>query len=70
MVQQNLRIKALFCTSENAVKSRIRITVSVGVLVAITCNRRRLDMRLHTVLQTISIMSKNDNKSTCLSINL
>ena len=54
-IKQNLRIKAFFGTSENAVKSQIWIAVSVYVLVAIIRNRLRLDMSLHTILQIMSL---------------
>ena len=52
-IRQNLRIKSFFGTSENAVKTRIWIAVSV--LVAIIRSRLRLDMSLHTILQIPSV---------------
>ena len=40
---------------ENAVKTKIRIAVSVYVLVAIVKNRLNLDALLHTLLQILSL---------------
>src|SRR5258708_2881901 len=54
-IKQHLRIKAFFGTSENAVKTQIRIAVSVYVLVAIIRKRLRLDASLYQVLQILSI---------------
>ena len=54
-IKQNLRIKAFFGTSENAVKTQIWIAVSVYVLVAIIKKRLRLDASLYTILQTLSL---------------
>jgi hypothetical protein len=42
-IKQHLRIKAFFGTSENAVKTKIWIAVSVYVLVAIVRKRLRLE---------------------------
>jgi hypothetical protein len=42
-------------TSENAVKTQIRIAVSTYVLVAITKKRLRIDLSLYTNLQIVSI---------------
>ena len=46
-VKQCLRIKRLFGTSENAVKSQLRITVATCVLMAIVKKRLSLDLSLH-----------------------
>jgi len=54
-IQQNRRIKAFSGTSENAVKSQIRIAVPVYVLVALLQNRLTLDMRLHRIRQILSV---------------
>ncbi len=54
-IKQNLRIKAFFGTSENAVKTQIWIAVSVYVLIAIIKKRLRLDASLYTILQTLSL---------------
>src|SRR5207237_4235922 len=54
-IKQHLRIKAFYGTSENAVKTRIWIAVSVYVLVAIIRKRLRLEMSLYQILQIFSI---------------
>ena len=51
----NLRIKAFFGTSENAVKAQIWIAISVYVLVAIVRKRLGLEATLYQVLQVRSI---------------
>lgn len=52
----HLRIKAFFGTSENAVKTQIRIIVSVYVLVAILKKRLHPEhVSLYTILQTLSV---------------
>jgi transposase len=54
-IKQNLRIKAFYGTSENAVKTQIWIAVSVYVLVAIIKKRLNLEISLYTMLQIFSI---------------
>ena len=54
-IKQHLRIKAFYGTSENAVKSQIRIAVSVYVLIAIIKKRLRLEPNLYTILQILSL---------------
>ena len=54
-IKQNLRIKAFYGTSENAVKTQIWIAISVYVLVAIIKKRQNLDLSLYTILQIFSI---------------
>ena len=54
-IKQNLRIKAFYGTTENAVKTQIWIAVSVYVLVAIIKKRLNTDMSLYTMLQILSI---------------
>jgi len=54
-IKQHLRIKAFFGTSENAVKSQIRIAVSVYVLVAIVKKRLNLSASLYEILQILSL---------------
>ncbi len=54
-IKQHLRIKRFFGTSENAVKSKIWIAVSVYVLVAIVKKRLNLDASLYTLLQILSV---------------
>jgi hypothetical protein len=50
-----LRIKALYGTSENAVKTQILIAVAVYVLVVIIKKRMQLKLSLHTILQVLSL---------------
>jgi IS4 transposase len=54
-IKQQLRIKAFFGTSENAVKTQIWIAVSVYVLVAIVRKRMSLDSSLYQILQILSL---------------
>lgn len=54
-IKQNLRVKAFYGTSENAVKTQIWIAVSVYVLVAIVCKRLDLKVELYTFPQVISV---------------
>ena len=55
-IKQNLRIKAFYGTSENAVKTQIWIAISVYVLVAIAKKQMRLDdLSLYTILQILSV---------------
>ena len=53
-IKQRLRIKTFFGTSENAVKSRIRIAIPVYVLVAIIRKRLNVDADLYRILQILS----------------
>src|SRR5512136_1670318 len=54
-IKQNLRIKAFYGTSENAVKTQIWIAISVYLLVAIVKKRLNLDQSLYTILQILSV---------------
>jgi len=54
-IKQNLRIKAFYGTSENAVKTQIWIAISVYVLVAIIKKRLKLELSLYTILQIFSV---------------
>jgi hypothetical protein len=54
-IKQHLRIKSLFGTSENAVKSQIWIAISVYVLVAIIKKRLGINADLYTILQILSL---------------
>jgi len=54
-IKQHLRIKSFFGTSENAVKSRIWIAISVYILVAIIKNRLDSNSDLYTILQILSL---------------
>jgi IS4 transposase len=54
-IKQHLRIKAFYGTSENAVKTQIRIAVSVYVLVTIVKKELRSELSLYTILQILSV---------------
>ena len=54
-INQHLRIKRFFGTSQNAVKSQIWIAVSVYVLVAIVKKRLNLEASLFQLLQVLSL---------------
>jgi hypothetical protein len=54
-IKQHLRIKGFYGTSENAVKTKIWIAVSVYVLVAIIRKRLRLEASLYQMLQILSV---------------
>jgi len=60
-IKQNLRIKAFYGTSENAVKTQIWIAISVYVLVAIIKKKLRIERTLNEILQILSItLFEND----------
>ena len=54
-IKQNLRIKAFYGTSENAVKTQIWIAVTVYLLVAILKKRLGLTASLYSILQVLSV---------------
>jgi hypothetical protein len=54
-IKQNLRIKAFYGTSENAVKTQIWIAITVYVLVAIVKKRLALELPLYSFLQILSV---------------
>ena len=54
-IKQHLRIKSFFGTSENAVKSRIWIAVTMYVLVAVVKKRLSISADLYTILQVSSL---------------
>jgi hypothetical protein len=54
-IKQHLRIKAFYGTSENAVKTKIWIAVSVYVLVAIVRKRLGIEVSLYQILQVLSL---------------
>ncbi|MHB8304021.1 MAG: transposase, partial [Acidobacteriaceae bacterium] len=54
-IKQHLRIKRFLGTSENAVKTQIRIVVSIYVLVAIVRKRLGLEASLYQILQILSL---------------
>jgi hypothetical protein len=54
-IKQNLRIKAIVGTSENAVKTQVWIAVSVYVLVAIIKKELKIERSLSDMLQILSL---------------
>lgn len=54
-IKQNLRIKAFYGTSQNAVKTQIWIAVCSYLLVAIVRKRLSLPLNLYTIFQILSI---------------
>ena len=54
-LKQNLRIKAFYGTSPNAVKTQIWIAITVYVLVAIVRKQLALDRSLSEILQILSL---------------
>ena len=54
-IKQDLRIKAFYGTSANAVKTQIWIAVSVYVLVAIVRKRLGLEASLYQILQILNV---------------
>ena len=55
-IKQNLRIKAFFGTSANAVKTQIWIAVCVYVLVATLAKEQTVDRNPSEILQILGIM--------------
>jgi len=55
-IKQYLRIKSFFGTTENAVKTRIWIAISVYVLVAIAKKELEIDLSLGEILQILRIV--------------
>ena len=54
-LKQNLRIKAFYGTSENAVETQIWIAVSTYLLVAILNKQLKLDQSMSRILQVLSV---------------
>lgn len=54
-INQHLRIKAFFGTSENAVKTQVWIAIAGYVLVAILKKRLKSEASLYTILQILSL---------------
>ncbi len=54
-IKQHLRIKKLYGTTENAVKTQIWIAIAVYVLVAIVKKRLNTEASLYTILQILSL---------------
>ena len=55
MDQTNLRIKAFYGTTENAVKTQIWIAKTVYVLIAIIKKYMKINITLYTFLQILSV---------------
>jgi hypothetical protein len=68
-IKQNLRIKAFYGTSENAVKTQIWIAISVYVLVAIIKKKLRIERTLNEILQVLSITLFENDKLLPLLTN-
>ena len=60
-IQQHLRIKAFYGTSENAVKSQVWVALAVYVLVAIVKKQLGLDLSLYKILQILSVTNFEKN---------
>ena len=69
-IKQNLRIKAFYGTSENAVKTQIWIAISVYVLVAIIKKQLRIERTLNEILQILSITLFENDELLPLLTNL
>jgi hypothetical protein len=54
-IKQNLRIKAFYGTSANAVKTQIWVAISVYVLVAIVNRELKVERQLSEILQILSV---------------
>jgi transposase len=54
-IKQHFRIKKFYGTTENAVKTQIRIAVTVYVLVTIMKKRPNTEASLYTILQILSL---------------
>jgi IS4 transposase len=54
-IKQHLHIKAFYGTSENAVKTQVRVALSVYVLVAMVKKQLGLDLSLYKILQILSV---------------
>ena len=65
-IKQRLRIKRLYGTSENAVKSRIWIAVSVYVLVAVVRKRLNLEAPLHIAAGLLGDGIRKDRDPDCV----
>jgi transposase len=54
-IKQQLKIKTVYGTSENAVKTQIWIAICAYVLIAIVKKRLRIDLSLYNMLQILSV---------------
>jgi IS4 transposase len=67
-IKQNLRIKAFYGTSKNAVKTQIWIAASVYLLVEIIKKQLRIQRTLNEILHVLSItFFENDESLPLLS---
>jgi hypothetical protein len=54
-IEQHLRIKAFYGTSDNAIKTQVWIVIRVYVLVAIVKKEHKLDRSMNEILQILSL---------------
>jgi hypothetical protein len=54
-IKQHLRIKTFYGTSPNAVKSQIWIAISIYVIVAMIKKIYKIELKLYTILQILSV---------------
>jgi IS4 transposase len=54
-IKQHLRIKHFYGTTDNAVKTQVRISVCVYVLVAIVKKQLETEKSLYSILQILSV---------------
>jgi len=69
-IKQNLRIKAFYGTSENAVKTQIWIAISVYLLAAIIKKKLRIERTLNEILQVLSVALFENDELLPLVTNL
>ena len=68
---QHLRIKSFFGTSENAVKNRIWIAVTVYVLVAVVKKRLSISADLYMIFQVSSLsLFEKMSVSSCFPMSI
>jgi len=68
-IKQNLRIKAFYGTSENAVKTQVWIALSVYLLVAIIKKKLRIERTLNEILQVLSVTVFENDELLPLLVN-
>ncbi len=54
-IKKHLKIKSFYGTSPNAVKSQIWIAVSVYIIIAIIKKSLKIELKLYTILQILSV---------------
>ena len=69
-IKQNLRIKAFYGTSENAVKTQVWIAISAYLLVAIIKKKLRIERTLNEILQVLSVALFENDELLPLVTNL